>query len=141
MATGESEQKPVREGAAPGGGRRRGFGRAKGTPNKLTRTVKEAARALTLGNPKVFIRLRNECESGSVDPSVFNKLLEYGYGKPKVTVEVSVEESPTRALAATLRAALTKEERMVLAELTRKTLVSARVVEQLALPPVQVLGE
>ncbi len=127
----------------PPPGRRGGFGRQKGAPNKRTRSIQEAARGLTLGNPKVVARLKIECEDGHIDPSVFNKLLAYGYGLPKLVVAVSVEESPTKALADVLRATLTKEERMVLAEITRKALTPSRatVIEQRALPPRSVVEE
>lgn len=72
-------------------GRREGFGRAKGTPNKVTKLAKTIAQDITLGNEKVVARLKKEAESGAIEPSVFNKLLEYGYGKPKQVVEI---ESP-----------------------------------------------
>ncbi len=72
-------------------------GRPRGVPNKATKEIKEIAQALTLGNPKVVARLLRECETGKILPPVFNKLLEYGYGRPK-----EMEEPKTKSRGMTL---------------------------------------
>ena len=58
-------------------------GRRSGVPNKATQEIKDVCRSLTFGNPKVFERVRRECETGKINPAVFIALLYLGYGKPK----------------------------------------------------------
>lgn len=150
MTTGESEQesagvvagvappaeaaaKPARKHNPPPPGRRGGFGRQKGTPNKYTAEVKSAIKRF-LFDPVYQNNLMFRIENGDAN-HMERYFWEVILGKPKTIIEVS-SPAPTRALAEILRESLTKAERMQLAELTRKALttVQARVVEQRALP-------
>lgn len=105
-------------------GRLDGVGRQKGTPNGATKQIKEITRAITLGNKKVVKRLKEECENGKINPIVFNKLLEYAYGKVKVAIEFEdkTPQSGIKELAEAMKKNLSKEELRLMAELTRKAL-------------------
>ena len=62
------------------------LGRPKGVPNKTTREIKEAARALLEDREYLAalkVRLR-EGTAGPVEPLLYH----YGYGKPKDVVEL-----------------------------------------------------
>jgi len=112
-------------------GRRAGYGRAKGTPNKATKLVKDVSRAITLGNEKVVTRLKKEAENGTIEPSIFNKLLEYGYGKPKQVVEIETPNSPALEVAKAFYESLTAEQRKVALDFARRRrqLAQATVIE------------
>jgi hypothetical protein len=101
-------------------GRRAGFGRAKGTPNKVTKLVRTIAQEITLGNEVVVARLMAQAESGTIEPAVFNKLLEYGYGKPKQEIEITTPESPAVALARAFYESLSPEDRKTALDFARR---------------------
>lgn len=118
------------------GGRLAGFGRKKGTPNKATVQIREITRALTLGNKRVIKRLKKQCLDGTINPIIFIKLLEYGYGKVKQTVEVEPgDSSGIKELANAMKQNLSKDELRQMAELTRKAMrgqpipVDAKIVD------------
>lgn len=61
-------------------------GRKKGTPNKATREIREAARAV-LERPEYLAGLQARIDAGSA-PAIEGLLYHYAYGKPKDTVLV-----------------------------------------------------
>lgn len=110
-------------------GRRAGIGRKKGVPNKVTKLVKDVARSLTLGNDKVVEQIRKKFENGNIDPSLFNKLLEYGYGKPKQTIEIIPPEPPALRAAREFYESLTPEQRKVALDFARRRRAIAQVID------------
>jgi hypothetical protein len=76
------------------GGPQPGSGRPKGKLNAATLEIREIARAITLGNPKVVARLTREAESGSINPSVLISLIDRGWGRPiPMAPEASTRQS------------------------------------------------
>lgn len=69
---------------------RKGGGRPKGVPNKVTREIKELARALF--DEAYWERCRSRLLSGRVAPAVEAKLLAYAYGEPKQQLEVTGQD-------------------------------------------------
>jgi hypothetical protein len=81
-------KKPGRGGARPGAGRK------KGAVEPQTLVIREIARSITLGNPKVVARLTREAESGSINPGVLISLIDRGWGRPiPMEPEVSTRQS------------------------------------------------
>jgi hypothetical protein len=78
-------------GSAPG--ERRG-GRQKGTPNKATAEVKEAARAYTADAINTLAQIMKAGESEAARVAAANAILDRGYGKPKQSVEHEGGETP-----------------------------------------------
>lgn len=70
----------------PNWGRQAGAGRTKGTPNKLTTEVREAARAI-VDDPAYRESLIKRLHAG-LAPHMETLLWHYAYGKPKETIEV-----------------------------------------------------
>jgi hypothetical protein len=67
-------------------------GRQKGTPNKATREIREAARSLLEDKPyldALKTRLK-EGTAGAVEPLLYH----YAYGKPKETIEHNLPMAP-----------------------------------------------
>lgn len=62
-------------------------GRIAGTPNKVTREIRDLARSLF--DDAYWARKRMEIQSGRCHPSIEAKLLAYGYGEPKQQMEVT----------------------------------------------------
>lgn len=62
-------------------GLRRGGGRPKGVPNKASREIKEAARAL-VERPEYVASLQQRIDGGKA-PHMETLLFHYAYGKPK----------------------------------------------------------
>lgn len=78
--------------------KRGGPGRPKGVPNKATREIREAARAL-LEDPEYLDSLKRRLKrgtAGAVEPLLYH----YGYGKPKETV--ALEGSAVRPVVVDL---------------------------------------
>ena len=67
-------------------GRKTG-GRRKGTPNKVTAEVRDAARRLF--NDEYWASVKARLDQGKLAPAVECKLLAYAYGEPKQTHEHS----------------------------------------------------
>jgi hypothetical protein len=57
-------------------------GRPKGVPNRITRQIRELARALTTGNEAYLENLRRRLETGQCQPAIETLMLHYAYGKP-----------------------------------------------------------
>jgi hypothetical protein len=61
-------------------------GRVAGTPNKISREIRELAQALF--DDAYWARKRMEIHGGRCHPSIEAKLLSYAYGEPKQQVEL-----------------------------------------------------
>ena len=78
-------------------GLRRGGGRAKGTPNKVTTEIRELSQALF--DDEYWTRTRARVLSGKIAPAIESKLLAYAYGEPKQTLDVLGMSEMAAALA------------------------------------------
>lgn len=67
-------------------------GRPAGTPNKITREIREAARAL-LEDPAYVAALQTRLLEGTAG-AVETLLYHYGYGQPKQTIEHQIPMRP-----------------------------------------------
>ena len=65
-------------------------GRPKGIPNKATKEVKELVRKLVL-DPEYQAKLKQRLLKGTLPPAVETQLWHYGFGKPKDTLDLTVE--------------------------------------------------
>lgn len=77
------------------GGKRLGAGRPPGSPNKLTRPLKEAAALHTDGCLAVLVHLRDHAESEQVRLAAATALLDRGHGRPRQELELSKKEGIT----------------------------------------------
>jgi len=66
-------------------------GRKPGSVNKTTREIREFSRAI-LERPEYVASLKARLDAGEA-PHMESLLFYYGYGKPKETIEHSVDES------------------------------------------------
>jgi hypothetical protein len=83
------------------GGARPGAGRKKGTVEPQTLAIREIARSITLGNPKVVARLNREAELGTINPAVLINLIDRGWGRP-IPMEAEAKEAvPSLVFAST----------------------------------------
>lgn len=72
------------------GGARPGAGRRKGTPNKATVIVKDAAQAFTDEALSTLAGIMKDCtQPAAARVAAANALLDRGHGKPKQSVEAS----------------------------------------------------
>lgn len=112
-------------------GRRAGYGRAKGTPNKVTVEIRKLSQSLTFDNPAYLERIRAGLENGTLDTALEIRILEYGYGKPKQEIEITVPESPAVAVARAFYEILSPEERKIQLDFVRRrrAIASATVVD------------
>jgi hypothetical protein len=69
------------------GGRRPGAGRPLGSPNKLTRPLKELAALHTEDCIAVLVQLRDHAEAEQVRLAAANALLDRGHGRPRQEIE------------------------------------------------------
>lgn len=69
------------------GGRRPGAGRPLGSPNKLTRPLKELAALHTEDCIAVLVELRDHAEAEQVRLAAANALLDRGHGRPRQEVD------------------------------------------------------
>jgi hypothetical protein len=116
---------PEKKTRTPPPGRRGGFGRQKGTPNKTTIEVKEALKRF-LYDPDYQDNVMDRIKAGRAD-HLEKYFWEVLIGRPKIIVEVGMP-TRTRSIAEQLRM-LTKVERLAFATLTRKALGAARIID------------
>jgi hypothetical protein len=75
------------------GGKRDGAGRPKGSPNKATVDVKEAAQSFTEDALKILAEImKGEAHPAAARVSAANALLDRAHGKPKQSTEISGAE-------------------------------------------------
>ena len=77
------------------GGRRPGAGRPLGSPNKLTRPLKELAALHTEDCIAVLVQLRDHAEAEQVRLAAANALLDRGHGRPRQEIEGNDEGNVT----------------------------------------------
>ncbi|MBX3325160.1 MAG: hypothetical protein U0223_07475 [Nitrospira sp.] len=91
MTTDKKESLPIKG----RGGKRPGAGRPLGSPNKLTRPLKEAAALEGEACLNALVRLRDHAESEQVQLAAATAILDRGFGRPRQDVSVSEEERVT----------------------------------------------
>ena len=73
------------------GGVRQGSGRPKGSPNKATASIRDAAQAYTEDALRTLVEVMNDREQpGPARVGAANAILDRGYGKPKQEVDGSL---------------------------------------------------
>jgi len=73
------------------GGVRPGSGRPKGSPNKATASIRDAAQAYTEDALRTLVEVMNDKEQpGPARVGAANAILDRGYGKPKQEVDGSL---------------------------------------------------
>jgi hypothetical protein len=77
------------------GGRRLGAGRPPGSPNILSRPLKEAAALHTEDCLAVLVQLRDHAESEQVRLAAAMALLDRGHGKPRQELDLNKSEGVT----------------------------------------------
>ncbi|WHZ27566.1 MAG: hypothetical protein OJF51_002363 [Nitrospira sp.] len=77
------------------GGKRPGAGRPPGSPNKLTRPLKEAAALHTEDCLAVLVQLRDHAESEQVRLAAAMALLDRGHGRPRQELDINKTEGVT----------------------------------------------
>jgi hypothetical protein len=87
----EKVQTETRKPKGKNGGKRPGSGRKKGTPNVMTRELKEIAREEAPVLVRELIRLATKAESEAVRVAVIKEMFERGFGKATQPVEGSAE--------------------------------------------------
>lgn len=73
---------------------RKGGGRPKGSPNKATASLKEAARGYTEQALQTLVQIALEGESEAARVSAANAILDRGYGKPTTVLAGDDEGGP-----------------------------------------------
>lgn len=71
------------------GGRRPGAGRPLGSPNKVTRTLKELAALHSEDCIAALVELRDHAKAEQVRLAAANSLLDRGHGKPRQEIDLS----------------------------------------------------
>ncbi len=71
------------------GGKREGAGRPLGSPNKLTRPVRELAAAYGPDALYTLVEIMNHGESETARIAAAKELLDRGHGRPKTELEVN----------------------------------------------------
>lgn len=80
-------------------GRKTG-GRAKGTPNKATASVKEAAQAFTNDALNTLAKImKNEEQPAAARVAAASALLDRGHGKPKQSMDIDANIAIPKSLA------------------------------------------
>lgn len=74
------------------GARAPAAGRRAGTPNKRTVEIETYAKTI-VENDKVRQMMLLQAQNGSLPPGVVQMLFYYAYGKPKETVDVTLEQT------------------------------------------------
>lgn len=76
------------------GGVRPGSGRPKGSPNKATASIRDAAQAYTEDALRTLVEVMNDKEQpGPARVGAANAILDRGYGKPKQEVDAQLDMS------------------------------------------------
>lgn len=70
----------------PNGGPRPGAGRKRGSPNKVTGTLRDAAREYTLEALRALAEIMAQSDSDAARVSAANAILDRGYGKPSQVI-------------------------------------------------------
>ena len=78
------------------GGRREGAGRPLGSPNRLTRPLKELASEYGPDALKTLVQIMNEGESEQARIAAAKELLDRGYGRPRP--ETDPKHEPLRII-------------------------------------------
>lgn len=121
----EKKRSPI-----PSGGRKAGFGRVKGTPNKATQEIRTICRELTFQNPVYVANIKKALENRTLDAAVHVRVLEYGWGKTKQEVEITVPENPALTVARAYWNSLTPEEQKIeLDFVRRRRAITARIID------------
>lgn len=95
-------------------------GRPRGALSKSKVLLKELAQAI-VGDLQVQNRLFQQARDGSIHPAVLVALFHYAAGKPPARVEVTTPSPGRDELVAQMRR-LSKQDRLVYAELCRKVI-------------------
>ncbi len=77
------------------GGRRPGAGRPVGSPNKLTRPLRELAALHSEDCIDVLVELRDHAEAEQVRLAAANALLDRGHGRPRQEIDMNAGQSLT----------------------------------------------
>ena len=91
MAPSEKESRTIGQ----VGGRRPGAGRPLGSPNKLTRPLKELAALHSEDCIAVLVELRDHAEAEHVRLAAANSLLDRAHGKPRQEIDLSEDNKLT----------------------------------------------
>ena len=91
MAPSEKESRTIGQ----VGGRRPGAGRPLGSPNKLTRPLKELAALHSEDCIAVLVELRDHAEAEQVRLAAANALLDRGHGRPRQAIDMHADDSLT----------------------------------------------
>ncbi len=81
-------EKELRAGSGVGG-RRAGAGRPLGSPNRLTRPLKELAALQSEACIAVLVELRDHADTEQVRLAAVNALLDRAHGKPRQAIDLS----------------------------------------------------
>ena len=77
------------------GGRRPGAGRPLGSPNRITRPLKELAALYSEDCIAVLVELRDHAEAEQVRLAAANSLLDRGHGRPRQEIDMNADKSLT----------------------------------------------
>jgi hypothetical protein len=69
------------------GGKRRGAGRKRGSPNKVTAEARAVVQAEVIAAIKQLVQLAHSAENEAVQLRSLDKILQYGVGKPGLMQE------------------------------------------------------
>ncbi len=96
-STSEVVDLPQRTGAPKGRRRPEGSGRKKGTPNRITREVREIAQKYTARAVRQAWKLAKEAKSQDTQLKALELILAYGHGKPTQMIAGDPEGEPIEA--------------------------------------------
>lgn len=75
----------------PKGGRREGAGRPKGSLNKATASIRDAAQAYTDEALRTLATVMREGDSAAARVAAANSILDRAFGKPKQSMDVEAD--------------------------------------------------
>ncbi len=93
-STSEVVDLPQRAGAPKGRRKPEGSGRKKGTPNRITREVREIAQKYTARAVRQAWKLAKEAKSQDTQLKALELILAYGHGKPTPMIADAPEGEP-----------------------------------------------